>query len=88
MTFVRVTTDIHCEKGSPTYRLYINEELFTERTFIYHGNYLTENFQVEAPPGMYQIRLETVGKGKISMKNTQIALGPAKVIDTRTFKIE
>ena len=87
-TFVKVSTDIFVDKGFPSYRLYINDELFTERQFLYEGSFLRETFQILAPPGMYQIRLEKLSKkGSIRLRNTRCELGPVKIIDTQTFKI-
>ena len=60
--FVRVLTDLHCdwEGLPPTYRVFVNDELFTERTWIWTQAYLEEALQIEAVPGTYQIRYELV----------------------------
>ena len=51
--FVRVLADIKCEwEGlDPIYRVYVNEELFAERTWIWGDSYLEEMLQIEAMPG-------------------------------------
>ena len=58
--FVRVLSDIDCdwEGLSPIYRLYVNDELFSERTWIWPDNSLQEVIQVEGPPGEYTLRYE------------------------------
>lgn len=60
--FVRVLADVNCEwEGlSPIYRVYVNDELFAERTWIWTDQYLEENLQIEAEPGNYQLRWELV----------------------------
>lgn len=87
MPFCKVSVDVFCEKGHPSYRLFVNEELFTERQFLYEESFLREHLQIEGPPGMYQIRLEKLGKGKLFLRNTRAEIGDIKIIDTQTFKL-
>lgn len=58
--FLKVTCDVFCtwSKHVPRYRAYVNDELFTERTWTYSNMYLEETFQILAPPGKYQVRYE------------------------------
>lgn len=61
--FVRVVCNVYCEWEGlpPNYRVYINDELFTERTWNWAENfYLEESLQINADPGEYQIRYELV----------------------------
>lgn len=71
--FVRVECDVTAKVYSQPfrYRAYINNELFAERTWIWTDSYLEENFQINAPPGVYSIRFETVdiNNGKIKVSN-------------------
>ena len=48
--FVRVVSDVYCtwEGLAPTYRVYVNDELFTERTWIWTQDYLEEMLQIQA----------------------------------------
>jgi hypothetical protein len=59
---VQITADIHCnwEGLNPSYRLYVNDELFTERTWIWDQFYLEETVSIEAEPGDYHLRWELV----------------------------
>lgn len=81
--FVRVLADIHCdwEGLNPTYRVYVNDELFAERTYIWTDCYLEENLQIEAQPGRYSLRWELVPPHLASMRveNLRIEYGPATV---------
>jgi hypothetical protein len=76
---VSVTADIYCrwEGSPPTYRLYVNDELFTERTFVWKGGYLTECFHVSAEPGEYRLRYETISNNtaSIAVKNLRVSYG-------------
>jgi hypothetical protein len=91
-TFVKVLFDLHCEwEGlAPDYRIYVNDELFCERTFRWgEPVYLTEMLQVEAESGIYEFRLEKVGPqiSKFTIKNTRIKYGPGKILTLNKFEI-
>jgi len=87
--FVKIAFDLFCDKGhNPRYRLYVNDELFTERNYIWRGTlYLRENLQISAPPGEYTIRLEKVDPARLRMRNTAVEYGPAEIINSTTFRI-
>ena len=82
--FVRVLCDVDCswEGLSPSYRLYVNDELFVERTWIWQDQYLEENIQIQAAPGHYEVRYELLDTehAKLKVHNLRIAEGPA-IID-------
>jgi hypothetical protein len=72
--------------------VYINDELFTERTWIWREHYLNEMLQIQAEPGVYRVRVEAVrsisGKaGKFRVRNHMIDHGPAQWIDHATLEI-
>ena len=81
--FVRVLADIDCswEGLDPAYRVYVNDELFTERTWRWTGAYLEENLQIEAEPGEYQLRWELVPPhlAELTVSNIRIEYGPGKI---------
>jgi hypothetical protein len=61
--YVRVVCNVACkwEGLAPIYRVYVNDELFTERTWVWQDDsYLREEIQIEAEPGDYNIRYELV----------------------------
>ena len=60
--FVQIVADVHCtwEGLKPIYRLYVNDELFTERTWDWDDKYLEELVSIEAEPGDYRLRWELV----------------------------
>ena len=91
--FVKVLFDIHCKlKGakSPAYRVFVNDELFSERTFIWRDRYLTEMLQISAEPGVYRVRVEAVQPlgGKFRMNNYQIEHGPVQWISDGILEIK
>lgn len=90
--FVKVVFDLHCEWEGfpPDYRLYVNGELFTERTYdISAPKFVREMLQVEAEPGTYEIVLEKTGPQMSEFKivDTNIKYGPGEVIDETHFRI-
>jgi hypothetical protein len=90
--FIRVLCDVDCkwEGLPPTYRAYVNDELFAERTWIWTDSYLEELFQIEAEPGDYAIRYELVPPhlATISVKNTRVDHGPGTMISNNILRIQ
>ena len=81
--FVQVTMDIDIEavKEQPRYRVFVDNELFTERTWIWQDQFLREMLQIEAPPGRYPIRVELVDpeSGVLKLRNMRMLLGPGNI---------
>jgi hypothetical protein len=73
---VVVAIDVHCKilEQNPIYRLYVNEELFTERTWLWHDAYLKEIIPISAPPGDYLIKYQVIPatSAVIKLKNIEI----------------
>ena len=89
---MQVIADVHCdwEGLSPTYRLYVNDELFTERTWTWTDNYLEEMLQIEAEPGDYRLRWELVPPhlAKIHVKNLRVEHGKAQIVEQNILRIK
>ena len=89
--FVRVLADVDCEwEGlNPIYRMYINGELFTERTWRWTENYLQEMLQVEVGPGDYKLSWELVPPhlAKLTLKNIRVDFGPGEIVDDNILRI-
>ena len=89
---VQVHCDVYCKwDGNDTrYRLYVNDELFTERSWIWSGKeyYLEEIITIEAPPGQYEIKYELVTPthSELGIKNMQVTNGDARL--HKHFKLE
>jgi len=84
--FVRVLADVHCDCAPdqrPIYRLYVNDELFTERTWIWQNVYLEEVIPILAEPGDYVIRYELVPgtTAGLNIQNLRVAEGSATIQD-------
>jgi len=83
--FVVAVCDVRCTWSEPTppprYRCYVNDELFTERTWIWTGEYLQESIQLLAPPGKYRVKYELVDPVDVSIivSNLRIEQGPAVI---------
>ena len=89
--FVRVLADVHCdwEGLDPTYRVYVNDELFAERTWIWTGSYLEEILQIEAEPGEYTLRWELVPPhlAQLQVSNVQVDYGPGQIKNNTLLRI-
>ena len=84
--YVQVLCDVKCtwEGLAPIYRVYVNDELFAERTWTWDDNYyLEEMIQIEADSGKYQIHYELVPPHLATLKvtNIRVAEGPAEIVD-------
>ena len=81
--FVRVLADVDCEwEGlKPIYRVYVNDELFAERTWRWTDCYLEEAFELAANPGEYTIKYELVPPhlATLTVSNMRIEYGPANL---------
>jgi len=90
--FVMALTDVCCDWSGepPRYRCYVNDELFTERTWIWTDRYLEEQLQILARPGKYQIRYELVDveNATLTTNNYRITHGPAIVEQTGCITIQ
>jgi hypothetical protein len=89
--FVSVLADVDCrwEGLNPVYRLYVNDELFTERTWLWTDEYLEELLQIEAEPGEYVLRWELVKPhlAKLTVKNVRVEFGPGNIVNDKTLRI-
>jgi len=78
--FIRVLADIDCkwEGLNPIYRMYVNDELFAERTWLWTDCYLEEMLQIEAEPGEYRIHWELVPPhlAQLQVTNVRVDYGP------------
>ena len=88
--FTKIEFDLYCEwkTNPPAYRVYVNDEMFTERNYIWSGpQYVTEMLQLEAPCGQYKIRIENLGKGTFKVRGLKCTIGNANIIDNQTFEV-
>lgn len=90
--FVRAVFEVDCEwEGiNPVYRIYVNDELFAERTWRWTDCYLRENLQIEAHPGRYHVRLEPVGPqiAKFVTRNYGVDAGPGRWAENGILEID
>ena len=86
--FVKALFDIDCdwEGLSPVYRIFVNDELFAERTWVWTDHYLTEMLQISAPPGDYRVTVEAVGPqlAQFRVTNHRVEHGPAEWVKKNT----
>ena len=90
--FAKITFEVRCdwEGFSPEYRVYLNDEMLTERTFIWNSNtHIKEIMQIQAEPGIYEFRLEELEpkNGTFTTSNIDVKVGNVKIINENTFEI-
>lgn len=89
--FVRVVADIHCdwEGLDPIYRVYVNDELFAERTWLWGNAYLEETLQIEAEPGEYTIKVDLVPPhlAQLQVENIRVEYGPGTILNNNMLRI-
>jgi len=87
---VQICYDVHCDWSGPPprYRLYVDGELFTERTFNFVQSYLQEVIPIDAVPGDYAIRYEMIdSNGHIAADNPRVLTGPAEFVAHNIVRI-
>ncbi len=89
--FVRVLADVDCkwEGLNPVYRVYVDDELFAERTWRWTDSYLEEMLQIEAEPGHYNLRWELVPPclATLIVRNVRVDHGPGHVENNELLRI-
>lgn len=77
MTQHLISADVyaHSGDGNPRYRVYVDNDLLTERDFVWptHEIFIRENITVDLAPGAHMLHIEQVGnQGKIQVKNIRL----------------
>ena len=89
--YVQAVFDLDCQWQGlpPVYRVYVNDELFTEREWRWTEHYLEEILQLQVSPGIYRVRLESVGPNiaEFQRKNPRITHGPARWLDADRIEV-
>lgn len=89
---VRVLVDVvigHADITAPRYRLFVNDELFTERTWIWPDCYLEEVLTIVAAPGQYHIygELVTPSDARLTLTNWRVDHGPGRITSEGRLEI-
>ena len=86
---VQIEYDVSCEwhNSPPSYRLYVNNELFTERTYIWQDQSLEEVIPISAPSGDYAIEYQLIGEGNLVVSNPRVNHGSAEFISHNILRI-
>ena len=81
---VLVQADIECDVlgPAPTYRAWLDQELFTERVWRFESHQgLEEVWQIRARPGRYRLHYELIGPGRLRVQRWQVLQGAAGITD-------
>jgi len=92
--FIRILFDLKVERlnnqEKPGYRLYINDELFTERNWRWPQTCIVEELlQIKAVPGKYKVKIKKSYPTKVrfNISNMRVDLGDARIIEDNTIEI-
>ena len=78
MAIHSVSVDVYCESathGTPMYRVYVDNDLLTERTWIWpvYENYIKEYIEVDIDPGEHQVKIVSCGgESKFKCRNLTV----------------
>jgi len=65
-----IDVDVWCKYDgpAPTYRVYVDHEMLTERTFTWasKNNYIKEHLEVDIEPGWHEVRIENCSGNAVS----------------------
>ena len=80
--FVFATFNLTCtwQGEPPVYRVYLNNELFTERKWLWaQENIIEQILQIQAPAGEYMLKIEPAypSHANFSIRNNHVMHGPA-----------
>jgi len=91
--FIRVLFDLKVNRiknETAGYRIYVNDELFNERTWRWDTLvWLEELLQIKAVPGKYKVTIEKyhTTKARFDISNMRVELGDARIIENNTIEI-
>lgn len=71
-----IDVDVWCKYNGapPTYRVYVDDELMTERTFVWNStnNYIREHIEVLVDRGVHELRIENCGGNHVEFITNNI----------------
>lgn len=87
---VSIKADVYCDHtmdGAPVYRIYVDNDLLTERSWIWpaYEIFIRENIEVDVEPGEHQLRIEKCsGTGNFTVKQMTVN---DQVVNDLTFTV-
>lgn len=90
MALVKLTLRLRCTWTGfpPEYRLYVNGELFSDRTYdIESHEYMEENILVDGDAGIYVVAIESKHLDAFEILPLCVAGGPARALSNNSFEI-
>lgn len=90
MSIVQLAVDVNCDSSEPNsiYRVFVNNDLYTERTWIWpsYQIFIREHLVAELPAGQHQVRIEKVsGPGNFTVSRFSINGTPLVNTNDLTF---
>jgi len=90
--FVRIVFDLYCQWTGiyPVYRVYVNDELMTERTWRQGPlEFIRENMSLQVSPGKYTVRIENLSPetSEFKQRNLCSTAPTVNIINSYTFEV-
>ena len=78
------------EGASPSFRVYVNKELFCERKFVWPNRTINVSLQIEAAPGSYPVEVIAIRNpsAKLTVTNHAIKVGPGQWLGASKLEIQ
>lgn len=91
--YVRIVCDVFVTWSGdqpPIYRIFVDDELLVERTFIWQDVYVEEHLQLELGAGKYCLDFKLIDEHGAEMRvaNVRVVQGPATVKKDRIIKVK
>jgi hypothetical protein len=91
METVKLAVDVYCKDKldtSPVYRVYVDNDLLTERTWIWpeYEIYIKEHIEVQLEPGIHTVTIENCGESKCISARSITVNGHQQTIPNSEFR--
>ena len=79
MAHVSVSVDVYCTRseGAPSYRVYVDEELLTERSWTWpaYEIFIREQIEVDVEPGAHRVTIRECGVEPVFVASNYVVNG-------------
>jgi hypothetical protein len=91
MENVKLVVDVYCKDKldtSPVYRVYVDNDLLTERTWIWpeYEIFIKENIEVNLEPGNHTVTIENCGASKCISARAITVNGTSRTVPSTEFQ--
>lgn len=89
MALVTLTVDVYCNRseGEPGYRVYVDDEMLTERSWVWpsYEVFIRENVEVNLEPGAHRLEVREMGNDSVFFTKDMTVNGAAQTNPSGVF---